>query len=387
MIPDNLNSNQIEEILKDLVLNGGNTLAPILEKLLNLLALAEREKYLNAEPYERCETRLGYANGFKDKTYQTRSGPLHLQVPQVRDGGFYPSCFEKGTKSERALKLAIAEMYVQGVSTRRVKEITKELCGLEISSTQVSRAAALLDKELEEFRLRPLGRIKFLYLDAHYENVRHGGTVIDLAVLKAIGVNFEGHREVLGVSVSLSEAEVHWRDFLKQLISRGLSGMELIISDDHAGLKSARKAVFPATPWQRCVFHLAQNAQSYVPKKSMREEIAQSVRDIYNSPTREAALAVKESAVKNYSSSAPAFCHWLENNIEEGLTFMNFPRSCWKKIRTSNVVERVNGEVKRRTRVARLFPNEGSCLRLVTAVLQEIHEGWKSGKKYMTLED
>jgi len=163
--------------------------------------------------------------------------------------------------------------------------------------------------------------------------------------------------------------------------------MELIVSDDHAGLKSARKAVFPAIPWQRCVFHMAQKAQAYVPKKSMREEIAQSVRDIYNSPTREAALAVKAAVIKNYTSSALAFCRWLKNNIEEGLTFMNFPRSCWKKVRTSNVVERVNGEVKRRTRVARLFPNEESCLRLVTAVLQEVHEMWKSGKKYMTLED
>lgn len=190
MIPDSTNTTKIGEILKELVAEQNISFSPVLEKLLNELAFQEREQHLGAGHYQRTEARQGYANGFKDKTFYSASGPLHLKVPQVRDGGFYPSCLEKGTRSEKVLKLAIAEMYVQGVSTRRVTKVTKELCGLDISSTQVSRVAKLLDEELEKFRSRPLGRFKFLYLDAHYEKMRHGGTVVDLAVLKAVGVNF-----------------------------------------------------------------------------------------------------------------------------------------------------------------------------------------------------
>ena len=386
MIPDNINPTRMMEILEELVAKETGGLASVLEKLLNELALCEREKYLGAEPYERTETRMGYANGFKPKTFQTRSGPLNLKVPQVRDGDFYPSCLEKGARSEVALKLAVAEMYIQGVSTRRVKKITKELCGLNVSSTQVSRVSKLLDEELKKFRSRQLGCFKFLYLDAHYEKVRHGGTVIDVAVLKAVGVNYEGHREILGVSVRLSEAEAHWKEFLEGLSARGITGIELIISDDHSGLRAARKAVFPSIPWQRCTFHMSQNAQAYVPKKSMSEEVAQVVRDIFDSSSKIIALSIKDEAIKKYSETAPDFCRWLENNIEEGLSFMALPRIYWKQIRTVNMVERLHREIRRRTRVAGLFPNSESCLRLITAVLQEIHEGWQVGRVYMKME-
>lgn len=225
-----------------------------------------------------------------------------------------------------------------------------------------------------------------MYLDADYQKVRHDGQVRNIAVLKAVGVNREGFREVLGVSCSLSEAEVHWRTFLGDLLHRGLKGVELIISDDHSGLKAAIRAVLPSVPWQRCTFHLSQNAQHYAPTMQMRGEIAQSMREIYQARNRQEAEDRLKEGLKKYEKKAPKFCSWLEENGHEGMSFYACPQSHWKKVRTVNVVERLNEEVKRRTRVARLFPNEASCERLVTAVVAEIHEDWISGKKYMTFE-
>jgi transposase-like protein len=265
-----------------------------------------------------------------------------------------------------------------------VAPIAQELCGFNLSSTQVSRVATILDEELEKFRNRDLGHIVYLYLDADYQKVRHNGHVRSIAVLKAVGVNKDGFREVLGVSCSLSEAEVHWRGFLEDLLRRGLKGVEMIISDDHAGLKAALRAVLPSAPWQRCVFHLGQNAQHYAPSLSMREEIAQSMRDIYQARNQQEAEGRLKEIVQKYEKKAPKFSKWLEENGPEGMTFYARPQGHWKKIRTVNMVERLNGEVKRRTRVARLFPNEASCERLVTAVVAEIHDEWVSGKRYIT---
>lgn len=376
----------ISALLEELSQEGLGNLCELLSRLFNELMKAEREKVLEAEPYERTEARKGYSNGFKDKKVHSRFGKLELQVPQTRGVPFYPRCLEKGERSERALKLAIAEMYVQGVSTRRVRAITQELCGLELSSTQVSRVATVLDEELEKFRQRKLGQITYLYLDADYQKVRHDGHVRDIAVLKAVGVNQDGYREVLGVSCSLSEAEVHWRVFLEHLLRRGLSGVEMVISDDHAGLRAALRAVLPSVPWQRCLFHLAQNAQAYVPSRIMRGEIGQAVRDIFQALDKVEAERRVRDVIERYKERAPKFCNWLEENAEEGMTYYARPRAHWKKIRTVNVVERLNEEVKRRTRVARLFPNEASCERLITAVIAEIHDEWISGSRYLTLE-
>lgn len=228
--------------------------------------------------------------------------------------------------------------------------------------------------------------MRYLYLDADYQKVRHDGQVRDMAVLKAVGVNDQGFREVLGISCSLSEAEVHWREFLERLLERGLKGVEMIISDNHAGLRAALRAVLPSVPWQRCLFHLAQNAQAYVPSISMRAQVAQDVRDIYQALNREEGHQRLKETVAKYAQRAPKLCQWLEENVSEGMNFYSRPREHWKKIRTVNVVERLNEEVKRRTRVARLFPNEASCERLVTAVVAEIHEEWVSGKRYLTFE-
>ena len=383
MISNQKYSPLIEEALIELADQGIESLCPALEKLFNELMLIEREQVLQARPYERTEERKGYANGFKNKMLHTRIGKLQLQVPQARDLPFYPKCLEKGTRSERALGLAMAEMYVNGVSTRRVKRITEELCGLEVSSTQVSRLSKTLDEELEKFRNRPLGKMLYVYLDARYEKVRENGSVRDLALFTAIGINEEGCREVLGISCELSEAEVHWRRFLEGLLKRGLTGVELIISDDHAGLRKALRAVLPGTAWQRCYFHLAQNAQCYAPSQNAKEEIAGVIRDIYSALSKEEAKTRLKAAVDHYGEKWPRFSQWMEENCEESMSFYDYPKAHWRRIRTNNTSERVNQEIKRRTSVARLFPNSEAVLRVATAVIVEIHEEWISGRKYL----
>jgi transposase-like protein len=385
MISDQIKDTIVDQIIKGLIGQGSEGLKPVLEILFNTAMKVEREQFLGASSHERSEERLGYANGYKPKEVQTRMGPLELKIPQVRGLGFYPQSVDRGSRSEKALKLSIAQMYIEGVSTRKVKDITEKLCGYDVSATQVSRVTKELDEQFEAFRNRPLGEISYLLFDAIYLKVRHDGSVIDTAILLAYGVTPEGKREILGASTSLSEAEVHWRGFLEHLQSRGMKGLRLIISDDHAGMKAARKAVFPSVPWQRCQFHLCQNAQNYVPKKSMRTEIADVMREIFNSPTIEMAQEMKRRAIENYQKRAPEFAKWLEANVDEGLTVFQFPKEHWKKIRTSNGIERVNREIKRRTRVAVLFPNKESALRLVTGVIIEIHEEWVTGRQYLDM--
>jgi len=370
------------ELLKD---NGFDALAEAVTVLMNTAMVAERSEYLGARPYERTEERRGYANGFKAKTVKTRLGELPLRVPQTRDSEFYPQSLEKGLRSERALLLSIAEMYVQGVSTRRVKRIVEELCGMDVSSTQVSRAAAELDELLSAWRERELGQYRYLVLDAQYEKVRQGGQVLDAAVLIACGVDADGRRDVLGCSVSLSEAEVHWRAFLSELKDRGLYGMELIVSDAHEGLQAARRAVFPSVPWQRCQFHLQQNAGQYVPTVGQRGPVAADIRAIFNAPDRSEAERLLERFVERCRKTAPKLASWAEEALPEGFTVFSLPPSHRRRLRTTNLVERLNEEIRRRTRVARLFPNEASCLRLVSAVLMEIAEDWQTAeKRYIT---
>jgi len=381
------NNNRIDEIYNLIMSQGTDAILPAFRILMNEAMKTERSEALNAAPYERNDERLGYANGFKPKTIATSLGKITLDIPQARGMSFFPQSLEKGMRSERSLKLAIAEMYVNGVSTRKVSDITEQLCGFDISSTQVSNLAKLLDEDLERFRNRELGCFKYIQFDAIYEKMRHSGSVSSLPILICIGIDPLGKREVLGVSASLSEAEIHWRKFMLSLQKRGLRGIELITSDDHPGIRQAVKSVFPSVAWQRCQFHMAQNAQSYAPKKSMRLEIGQAVRNIFNSPTIEDANNFIDKARVKYRDSAPEFIKWLDDNIEEGLVVYRFPKEHRIKIRTSNCLERVNKEIRRRTKVAGLFPNESSCLRLVTAVLQEIHETWATEPPYIKILD
>jgi transposase-like protein len=373
------------ELLEQIAAEGMDALPELIRILINEAMRLEREQHLGAGPYERSPERQGHANGYKPKTVKTRVGQIQFEVPQVRQGDFYPDALEKGLRSERALTLALAEMYVQGVSTRRVAAITEQLCGTAVSSMQVSRASEKLDEVLEAWRNRPLGRIVYLYLDARYEKVRMDGQIRDAAILIASGVGRDGKRRILGVSVSLSEAEQHWRLFLEDLISRGLEGVQLIISDDHHGLRKARQAVFTGVPWQRCQFHLQQNASQYVPRKRMRAEVAADIRAVFNAPDRQQAERYLKQIVSKYADVASELADWMEAAIPEGLTVFDFPESHRRRIRTSNMLERVSQEIKRRTRVVRIFPNPSSCLRLVSAILMEISEDWETGRIYLNV--
>jgi transposase-like protein len=374
---------QITELLAE---HGFDGLASAVTVLLNEVMKIERAHALRAGPYQRSEQRTGHANGFKPRTIRTRIGPLTVEVPQARGVEFYPSALEKGIRSERALKLAVAEMYVQGVSTRKVAAITEQLCGTEVTSSQVSRAARALDDELEAWRGRPIGETPYLILDARYEHVRHGGQVRSCAVLVAIGIDTAGRRSILGVSVSLSEAEAHWRDFLASLAARGLHGVKLVVSDAHAGLKPALDARLTGVPWQRCQFHLVENALAFVPKPTMRKAVVASLRAVFDAPDRPEAERQLEIAVKKYRTGAPRLAEWLEANVPQGLAVFALPASHRRRLRTINMLERLNKELKRRTRVAGLFPNEASALRLVSAVAMEISDEWETNRKYLTME-
>ena len=375
-----------EEIVEQIAANGMDYLPELIRTMINTAMQIERQRYLKAGLYERSEDRQGHANGYKDKTVRTRVGEITFAVPQVREGGFYPEALEKGLRSERALTLTLAEMYIQGVSTRKVAAILERMCGSGVTSSTVSQATHELDEKLEQWRNSPLEEMVYLYLDARYEKVRQDGHVRDAAVLVAVGVGLSGHRKVLGVSISLGEQEVHWRAFLESLLKRGLRGVKLVISDDHSGLKAARQAVLGGIPWQRCQFHLQQNAQAYVPRKDMQAEVAADIRNIFNAPDHSRAQEYLREAITKYQKTASKLANWMENNIPEGLTVYSFPAAHRRLIRTTNGLERLNREIKRRTRVVSIFPNEAACLRLVSAILMETSDEWEGGKIYLNLE-
>lgn len=375
------------ELLEQIASQGFEILPELIRIVINAAMQAERQQYLGVAPYQHSPDRQGPANGYKPKTVKTRLGEITLDVPQVRESGFYPQALEKGLRSERALNLALAEMYVQGVSTRKVSAIVEKLCGSNISSTIVSKAAAQLDETLEAWRNRPLGEIIYLFLDARYEKIRQDGQIRDAAVLIAAGVDPKGYRQILGVSVDLSEQEIHWRNFLQSLVKRGLQGVQLIVSDDHSGLKAARTAVFGSIPWQRCQFHLQQNASQYVPRQSMKSEVAEDLRMIFNAPNRATAEAYLTQVIVKYAKIAPKLADWMEKNIPEGLTVFAFPISHQRKLRTTNGIERLNRELHRRSAVVGIFPNEASCLRLISALLMEYHDEWQIGRVYLTFQD
>jgi transposase-like protein len=375
------------EFLEQIAAEGFDALPEMIRLLINKAMEAERRQYLKAEPYQHTPERTGQANGYKPKTVTTRMGEITFDIPQVRSGGFYPQALEKGLRSERALNLALAEMYVQGVSTRKVSAIVERLCGTTISSTQVSRLAAQLDETLQAWRERTLGVFVYLFLDARYEKVRQDGQIRDVALLTAVGVDLKGRRNILGVSVSLNEQEIHWRTFLQSLVRRGLQGVQLIVSDDHAGLKAARQAVFGGIPWQRCQFHLQQNASQHVPHQNMKPEVANDLRMIFNAPNRTTAQQYLAQIVQKYAKNASKLADWIEQAIPEGLTVFDFPAHHQKKLRTTNGVERLNREIRRRTAVVGIFPHEESCLRLTSAVLMEIDDEWQVGRVYLSFQE
>ena len=381
----------VAALMEQLIETGPEGMAQAFTALFDLAMRMERERHLGAGLHERAEARRGYANGYKPKTVDTPAGTLTLRVPKSRgcEEPFFPQSLERGRRSSRAVMLAIAQMYVQGVSTRDAAKVMAEF-GLEsLSSTQVSRAAALLDEELEAWRSRKLGQVRYLVLDARYEKVREGGVVRDAAILSAVGVDPEGRRRILGVSAALSEAEVHWRAFLDSLIERGLRGVEFVVSDDHAGLRAARRAVLPGASWQRCQFHLAQNAIHHAPSLAIRRRVGSELRAVWNARDLHAAEAELARLVETYADPTPKLAAWLEANVPEGLTVLALPEHHRRRMRTSNPIERaVQQEIKRRTQKVRVFPNEASLLRLVTAVLVDLDEEWATTDRvYITMDD
>lgn len=375
----------LEAVLEQLIEHGPGEMASVFARAFELAMQIERERFLGAGHYERTPERHGYANGYKPKRIDTPAGTVNVQVPKTagHDGEpFYPQSLERGRRSVRSVMLAVAEMYVKGVSTRDAEAVMREFGIESLSSSQVSRAAKLLDDELEAWRNRPLGQVKYLILDARYEKMRHGGVVRDAAVLSAIGIGPDERRRVLGVSVALSEAEAHWRSFLESLVARGLRGVEFVVSDDHSGLRAARRAVLGGATWQRCQFHLARNAIHHAPNAEIRKRIGKQLKSIWTAddlPKAETALA---ELVASYRTSAPNLAAWLEENAPEGLAVFTLPEQHRRRLRTSNPMERsVQQELKRRTVKVRVFPSDEALLRLVTAVLVEIDEKWASDTK------
>lgn len=380
------NGTATTEIMELLIQTGvGETMAHCFQLLINEAMKMERSAYLQASPYERNAERVDHANGFKSKTLHTRIGDLELTVPQTRNGGFYPSVIQKGVRSERALLTTIAEMYIQGVSTRKVTKILEELCDCQVSSSQVSRIVQSLDGDLEAWRNRPLGHFPYLMVDARYEKVRYGHEIRDCAVLWAIGIRNDGNREILGVNVAFSEAEIHWREFFSSLVSRGLIGVSYIVSDDHLGLTNALKSVFPGIAWNRCHTHLARNTQDHVAKAINKIPVAQDIRAILQATDTDTAQFLLNRFADRWIKLEPKLVHWAQINIPQGFQALSLDPKFRRSLRTSNLIERFNREIKRRSRVVRIFPNIDSCLRLVSAILIEFNDDWSTGRRLFSL--
>lgn len=381
------NDTEIIGMMQMLMEEGTHAIPAVVARMYNLAMQFEREMHLNASKYERTEGRTGYANGYKPKTITTGSGKIRLQIPQVRgsDRPFYPKSLERGTRSDRALRMAVAEMYVKGVSTRKVQSIFSELCDVNVTADQVSRATQELDAELSNWRNRPIGEVKVLFLDATYHKVRMDGIVVPMATFIVTGVLADGHRSVLAVDSEQSESEVHWRKVLAGLKERGMHGVQLIISDNHDGLKAARQATLPGIPWQRCQMHLQQNAQAYVTKASLKGEVASDIRSVFNARSLEDARRLLAETVEKYSKTQSKLSAWMEDNIPEGLTVFSFPAQVRQFLRTNNPAENLNRQIKQRTQLIPAFPNVDSLLRLVSAICVEISDDWEtSSYRYMS---
>jgi putative transposase len=347
---------------------------------------AEMSEAVGAGKGEGTSLRLGYRSGYYGRTLMTRIGKLELRVPQDRDGRFSTELFERYQRSERALVAALAEMYVQGVSTRKVKAITEELCGHSFSASSISTINKKLDENLAQFATRRLSEaFPYLILDARYEKVREAGVIASHAVLIAIGIDWDGRRQVLGVELANRESRSSWRDFLLGLRERGLTGVEFVVADDHAGLKAAIHEVLPEAAYQRCYVHFLRNALDYVPRK-VDDDCLQELRWLYDRRDLAEARADLAAWIGKWQAKYPRLIAWVEENIEETLTFYRLPRQHHKHLKSTNMLERLNEEIKRRTHVVRIFPNAESCLRLVRALCVETHENWLEAHRYLNMD-
>ena len=362
-------------------------LAEIVRQGLQSIMEAERDLYVGVEPYERSEERKTTRNGYKPRQWTTRVGTIELQVPKTRDGEFSPKILERYQRSEGALVAALAEAYVAGVSTRKMKQVTEALLGKTFSSSTISRYAARLDEELEPWRTRRLEKpIPYIIVDARYEKCRRDGQIVDLAVLVATGVDADGYRQVVGIDVAWGETTLNWKGFFEGLIERGLHGVQLVVADAHEGLKDARRQCFPGVPWQRCQCHFMRNLLEKVPKKH-RNEMYTAMRGIWDlSRTRSDAEGRLNTMISEWETKLSEVTDWLDENVRETLAVLDFPNSHWVRLRTTNGLERIMQELRRRSRVVRIFPTPQSCRRLATALLKEYHEDWVTGRRYLLME-
>lgn len=358
----------------------------LMKEALQQVLEAEMEETLQAGKGEQRESRLGYRSGYYGRSLVTRVGKLELRVPQDRGGHFRTEVFERYQRSEKALVASLMEMYIQGVSTRKVKAITEELCGHEFSASTISGVVKKLDEELRQFAERPLEEAyPYLILDARYEKVRAEGTVRSQAVLVAIGINGDGRRCVLGVELANRESLSSWKDFLLRLRQRGLKGVEFVVSDDHAGLRAAIAEVLVEAVWQRCYVHFLRNALDYLPRKG-HDDCLTELRWLYDRRDLEEARRDLASWLEKWARRYPKLCTWVEENIESTLSFYRLPREHHKHLKSTNMLERLMEELKRRTLVVRIFPNAESCLRLTRALAAEIHENWIEAIRYLNME-
>jgi transposase-like protein len=376
----------LHQQVKELVTEDTQPLRELLQKVMQETLEAEMDKLLGAERYERTSMRTGYRSGYYERTLITRVGPIELRVPQDRDGRFSTEIFERYQRSEKALVSALAEMYVQGVSTRKVTEITEALCGQSFSASTISRINKTLDAELAAFANRPLEEeYPYLILDARYEKVREDGVVRPQAVLVALGVNGDGRRCVLAVEIANRESTTSWRDLLLQLKERGLRGVEFVVSDDHEGLKQAIAQTLPEAVWQRCYVHFLRNALDHLPRKA-DDDCLTELRWLYDRRDLDEARQDLAAWLSKWQGRYSKLCDWVEENIEETFSFYRLPRQHHKHLKSTNCLERLNQEIKRRTHVVRIFPNTASCLRLVRALAVETHEEWIEGTRYLNME-
>lgn len=360
-------------------------LKPLVQEVLQQVLEAEMDEALGADRHERTAGRLGYRSGHYRRNLVTRVGRLELRVPQDRQGRFSTELFSRYQRSEQALVSALAEMYVQGVSTRKVKAVTEELCGHEFSASTVSEINQGLDARLAEFAGRRLEEAyPYLIVDARYEKVREAGLIRSRAVQIAIGINWDGRREVLAVELANRETESSWRKFLEGLRQRGLHGVEFVVSDDHAGLRRAIQELLPEAAWQRCYVHFLRNALDYLPRKA-DDDCLTELRWLYDRQNLQEARRDLAAWLQKWQGKYPKLCDWVENNIEDTLTFYRLPREHHKHLKSTNMLERLNEELKRRTHVVRIFPNEASCLRLTRALAAETHEDWIEATRYLNM--
>ena len=368
--------------------DGDRGLANLLEAVLNQVLEGQATEQLKAEPYQRTEERTGYRNGSRDRPLVTRVGSITLEIPQFRKGKLDTNLFERYQRSERALIATLVEMVVNGVSTRKIEKITRELCGVGISKSTVSAMVKTLDPVVREWRERPLdkGPYPFLMVDAIVIKIRKGGRVWNHSALIAVGVNSEGMREILGFMLADSEKEDSWREFFKSLKARGLSGVDLVVSDDHGGLVNAVAVEFQGASWQRCQTHFTKNILDACPR-ALKHELHSRLRLMFEAPDMDTARELLGGITADFADRAPKAIDRLEEGFDDAMAVMVMPQCLRKRLRTTNCVERLNEEIRRRERVIRIFPNGDSAVRLLGAVLIERDEDWSTGRRYLNMAE